>query len=134
MLLINFFELFIQKNIRAFQRGIISQFWSMGCKTVGPQSLPRLGIEPGLPEDHNFFIVTRGSLLFLGLTLFHTGMGHYGPCYLRYVRHVYSFEVRLIKLHDFVHFGIYQGLVKPLLTFFHKILKNYISKIIQGPR
>ena len=40
-----------------------------------------------------------------------------------------------MKLHDFVHFGIYQGLVKPILTFFFsKNLKSEISKIFEGPR
>ena len=69
---------------------------------------------------------------FIPLILFHTGMGHYGPCYLKSVRHVYSFEFRLMKLHDFVHFGTYQGLVKPLLIFcYQKISKIKFQKFLR---
>ena len=45
--------------MRAFKWGTTWPCMSRGCKTAGPQSWARPGIEPGPPKDRRFQYVTR---------------------------------------------------------------------------
>ena len=64
--------------------------------------------------------VKRHHLIYLCLTLFYLGGGHYGPPYHISIGCYRAVRGRFTKFHDFVPFGICQDPVKLLLTFFTK--------------